>query len=189
MTQIIIESGSINLQPLLDSTEVLVGATGYGIATLAPKDVGTMRYLETNDSLSSVARSLETGQISSVLITPSDPLFRLVFLHPPNACGQPLSLWHQVVEYRGKDFLGHVDSLAKIQGLRFISVSMEETIEITDAELTSGKFPWHKLNLILGASFPDERRESREIRAGAYREIPPEALEAVDRFVRTGGRP
>jgi len=187
MTQIIIECGAINLKPLLESTEVLVGATGCSVATLAPKDVETMSYVDTNVSLSSAARSLETGQISSLLITPVDPLFRYVFLHPPNALGRPLSLWHQIVEYRGKNFLDHVGSIANIQGLRFISVSMEETIEMTDAEVAGGKFPWDKRNLILGLSFPDGRRESSEVRAGLCVDIPPEALVAVKRFVQRAG--
>jgi hypothetical protein len=184
MTQIIIECGAINLKPLLESTEVLVGATGYSVSTLAPKDVQTMSYVDTNVSLSSAASSLQAGQISSLLITPADPLFRYVFLHPPSAWGRPLSLWHQIVEYRGKNFLDHVSCLARIQGLRFISVSMEETIEITDTELMGRKFPWDKRNLILGMSFPDGRRESSEVRGGPYLDIPPEALEAVNSFVQ-----
>jgi hypothetical protein len=183
MPQIIFECAATNLDTLLDSTGVLVGTSGYGIATLAPEDVATMRYVDTREPLSTTASRLKAGQISSVLINPVDPVFQYIFLHPPNAWGRPLSLWHQIIEYRGKNFLDHVGSLARVQGLRFISVSMEETIEITDAELAGGNFPWSKHNLILGISFREGRNGSREIRAGKCRDMPAETLRDVEDFV------
>jgi len=146
--QLVFEFGSHQIGPTVDAIRRVIGGLSYGLECV-PK--GSETNEPTNDSLESAATRLETGEILSFTLRPSEGMIRYALVLSPFFQGESLSLYFGTIEYTGENYASIWDLLLNTPGLIVVCLGYDEGVELSDAQLSVESFPWGEWPLAIGA--------------------------------------
>lgn len=166
MPQIMIELGADTISPLAEALERLWCSASMSIEVLPRLDADRIEYTEANDSPHEAFRSLDTGDLASIRIRPMDPPIRWAIVFAPGFDRHAPTKWTAAVELNSWSYEAMFDELVSRQGLRFVAVTLEETLDLEPHHLTEEGFPWQAPNLMRAAIRGEEASSGFLIRSG-----------------------
>jgi hypothetical protein len=183
VAQIIVECAAPSIHPLIKAISSLTRSVDFEVSVLHSEDVKSLQYKKTDSSLGELIPLLQSGQSSSLILTPRNGQIRSFVLYAPNLFPESLSIWHLFVDYSSWVFMDGVRQICEIDGLRFVSAALENSLDLSDQDIDKDEYPWGSRELILVASSRDCRARSWRARRGSCQGLPSEVLRAVDDFV------
>lgn len=150
MSQILFEFGAESPRSILDALTLATENAKYDVKVLLPEDVESIEYRKTKDTIESAGRKLQRGEIASLLVYPHDGTIRYAMMSGPKTWGEDFSLWYGAIEAVESSVLALFNRLLTVQ-LLFVSLAMEESLELRNEHLQPGKFPWTEPQLIIAA--------------------------------------
>ena len=150
MAQIIFEFGAAEPQNVLDAITLAIGEAKYQVKVLKPADIESVAYISTQDSIESAGKNLRQREIASFIVYPDSKMIRYAMMNPPGSWGENFPLWYGAIECVDLSVMDLFNGLLNIP-LHFLSVSMEEGLELRKEHLAPEKFPWNHAQLIVGA--------------------------------------
>lgn len=148
MAQFVVEFGAEQLRFVLEAIKSTVSEPFRMSVDAADSQ---MFYTGTSKNLDEVAVALQERTVASVCIRTGDPRIRYALITSPMVHVPPLGLWMGTVEVQVDDWSFVWDALVRQAGLRFVSVGLEEGLELSDDLITIETFPWHEQRLLAGA--------------------------------------
>jgi hypothetical protein len=156
MAQIVFEFGGGGIESVLGALAIAVGSGKYRVRVLPANATESLDYVLTGDTFESAGDKMRQGEITSFLIQPEEGYVSWAMCYIPNFMGGLLSIWHGALEYKLLEFESLFHRLMAVEGLRYVSVSMEEGLVLEDVHLTPALFPWDHWRLIVGAVRSDD---------------------------------
>ena len=153
MAQIMFEFGAAEPQSVLDAITLAIGEAKYQVKVLKPEDIESVAYISTQDSIESAGKKLRQGEIASFIVYPNYPnskMIRYAMMNSPDSWGENFPLWYGAIECVDVSIIDLFNRLLSIP-LQFLSVSMEESLDLRKEHLVPSKFPWNHAQLIIGA--------------------------------------
>ena len=151
MPKIVFEFGGESVEGIRDAAEVaLNNREGRVIVTMAT-DKESLEYTDTQDTLRSAIEMIEQGSITSFTFFPKNGPIGFVMICSPHFVGDRMPLWFGSVDYDGLEWKILFNRLLEVEGLQFLTVSVEEGPELEARELNASTFPWDHCGLIVGA--------------------------------------
>jgi len=149
VAQLVFEFGSDSLEPTIRAASACIGGAPYRVMAM-PTD--TARYLDSDDTLDTVANKLSDGSVSSFILYPQHPWIRYVLVLSPFFGGEDRSTWMGTVEIVTDDYEPLWKSILRIPGLQFVCLGFEEGVDLSDRHVIDVRnFPWDDDFLVVGA--------------------------------------
>ncbi len=153
MIPFVIELASLCLDPLVGTLVAIMKSIGPGETKIEvlPKELEyEFEYQQWNGTFEETLQKLQKGIISSILIKPKDEskkFFCLVYApHFQNDKSKP---WYGYIECMTSYEKINLSGLCKVKGIRFISLSLEDTLDIEDmSDICYANFPWEHWRLV-----------------------------------------
>lgn len=151
MPQIMIELGADTISPLAEALEGLWCWASMSIEVLPRMDADRIEYRSANGSPREAFRSLDTGDLASIRLRPKDPPIRWAIVYAPGFDRHAPTKWTAAVELNSWSYEAIFDELVSRECLRFVVVTMEETLDLEPHHLTEEGFPWQAPSLMRAA--------------------------------------
>jgi hypothetical protein len=151
MAKIIFEFGTENIEGLRDAIELAVENSEYQVSVTSAAEKESLEYTYTQDTLRSAIERIERGSITSFLLFPKSSPIGFVIICVPNFVGDPMPLWWGSIDYEGLEWEMMFNHLLEVEELQFLTVSVEEGLDLEGKDLNANTFPWDHWRLIVGA--------------------------------------
>jgi len=151
MAKIIFEFGTENIEGLREATELAIENSEYRVSVTAAAEKESLEYTDTQDTLRSALQEIEQGSITSFLLFPKSSPIGFVIICVPHFVGDPMPLWWGSVDYEGSEWEILFNRLLEVEELHFLTVSVEEGLDLKGKDLNASRFPWDHWRLIVGA--------------------------------------
>lgn len=153
MSLFVIELASLSLDPLVETLVAIMKSIepGENKIEILPKDLEyELEYQQWNGTFEETLQKLQKGIFSSILIKPKDEtkkFFSMIFApHFQNENSKP---WYGYIECRTSYEKINLSEFCKVKGIRFISLSLEDTLDIEDMNnICYDNFPWEHWRLV-----------------------------------------
>ncbi len=150
MAQIVLEFGAAEPQSVLNAIILAIGKAKFQVKVLRQAEIESVQYTPTQDTIESAGRKLLQGEIVSFLVYPDSKTTRYAMMNPPKSWGESFPLWYGAIECIDLSVMDLFNQLLSVS-LNFVSVSMEESLELIEDHLQPSTFPWDHPQLIIGA--------------------------------------
>lgn len=151
MTRIVFEFGAENIEGIRDATELAVENSEYRVIVTMAAESKSLEYIDTQDTLSSAIQKIEQGNITSFGLFPKSGPVCSAMICVPHFVGDPMPLWWGSIDYEGLEWEILFNRLLEVEELQFLTVSVEEGLELEGKDLNASTFPWDHWRLIVGA--------------------------------------
>jgi hypothetical protein len=149
VAQLVFEFGSDSLEPTIRAASACIGGALYRLMVMPTDSTG---WLDSADTLDSVAKKLRDGLAASFILYPQHPCIRHVLVSCPFFAGQARSTWMGTVEIVTDDYEPLWKSILRVPGLQFVCLGFEEGVDLSDRHvIDAGNFPWDDDFLVVGA--------------------------------------
>ena len=118
---------------------------------LSAAEANSLNYRDIRDPLPALATRLEAGELASIQMRRERPQRLLLGLYSPHFCGEPSSLWRCVLEGAEVEMASFYDALRNIDGVTFVTLSIEEALVLASEDVSIETFPWQDWRLIQAA--------------------------------------
>ena len=158
MSLLVFECGCDTLETaLLAAKRLADDKTWENLSVLFVEDEAEMRYRDIQIDLLGLPELFSRNTISSVSIEFTATAKSFVSIFKPGFCGDTSTLWLVYSEKETHFEKGVLEPLKAIEGMRFVSVSLEESLDWEAVgEISVGSFPWSHWRLICGAVRRDD---------------------------------
>jgi hypothetical protein len=151
MAQLVFEFGAENIDGVKDAIEIAVGNNEYLVSITTATEVESLEYIDTHDDLKSATEKIEEGTFTSFVLSPKDSPISWAMLNAPYFLGDAMPLWYGAIEYKELEWEILFNHFLEVEELQFLSISMEECLELKAEDLKPETFPWDHWRLITGA--------------------------------------
>src|SRR5262245_14022875 len=173
MVKIVFEFGAQSVQGVAHGIEIAIGSGRYTISTTSAIEKTSLEYSDRQVTLREAIKDMEEGKITSFLLFPEAGPVSFAIICVPFFVGDPQPLWFGAIDHEGIEWKELVNRLLEVEELRFVTVSVEEGLDLEDKDLTINTFPWDHWRLIFGAlRTSTSTSDSWEVRKGpAYVQV------------------
>jgi len=151
MTLVVVEFGAQELSPVSQAFGTLLSDVTLRLEALPVSKQAEMNYDQFRGSLSDAFSKLASDELSSVrLFGPTDSTL-LGSVYCPRFSNEPPNLWLGWAEGVQRPWAQVLDELLAVEGLQFVAVTVEETIDHCCDQVTADNFPWKHWRLLAAA--------------------------------------
>jgi hypothetical protein len=165
---VVVECGAQEVGAVIDSLRILLGPIPVKVEVLHSGDDEDCKYADSGLDLLEARGALDAGDLSSIMVIPVDEsagVYAMVFC--PGFGGCATGWWDAIVEFETGYEADFIQRLRSVQGLDFVSISIEDSLDIPEGErVTEAIFPWQDWRLIEAVVADEIPFSKKEIRRG-----------------------
>lgn len=148
MTNLVLDFGSDESEPVFRALLLVLAESSYKILVLSPEEEAAQAYREYSGTLDMALSSLRERELSSVQIRGGGVIAGVCC---PKFADGVLEDWSAWVEGVGAKAELGFDRLLRIDGLKFVCVSVDDSPEFNSKHITKETFPWSYWRLVVAA--------------------------------------
>lgn len=155
MPQLIFEVFGDNAESVFRVIKFAVASADFNLKVLENEKADSLSYENSTEPIDTVLSQIASYKLASAIVYPKESNISYASIHIPNLYEDDINCWGAVIEINNINFDGFFIRLLNIEGLRIISISLEEGLELNAKSLTLNSFPWTQNNLIVAAILED----------------------------------